>query len=487
MHLLYPIGLIALAGLLIPLIIHLWKLKQGKTLRIGSIALLGASSPFTSRSYQITDWLLLFLRMLLIALLAFLIAEPYLKNRNVESTQKGWILLEKDKFPQVYRTHKKSIDSLILAGYTLRDFGMKFQKIKLKDTVSALIKDSLNEIDLAKQQLSYYALLRELNAQIPPGFQVQLYADHRLKHLGGGAMPALDFRLTWEETAETDSLSTWTNHFAHKTFEAKSSPGLTTYKRLDEAQDNSRIRVLVYAAGYPEDLNYLRAAVQAIAQETKRNVEIEVFNGKIINGLKFDVAFWMSAEPLNSNFSAGITEGGRLFSYAGKKADKMNSWLLLESAGTGNMEPIAVHQRWMADSYPGTPVWTDGFGMPLLTLAKEKNFEHYRFYTRINPSSTDLVWKSKFVMLMMPILLGNEENAAGFGFENNPDDQRKTNIVFAQPSKDQSATGASVLFQNKTPIQDETPIQKVFWILAIVVFTIERILTFRHKNKENHG
>ncbi len=472
--------------MLIPLIIHLWKLKQGKTLRIGSIALLGTSSPFTSRSYQITDWLLLFLRMLLIALLAFLIAAPYLKNGNVEQRQKGWILFKKEKLPEVYQAHKKSIDSLILAGYVLHDFGLKFQRINLKDTLNPVIKDSLNGKGQAKDVLSYYALLRQLNTQIPPGFPVQLYADRRLKHLQG-AMPVLDYRLSWKATAETDSLSTWTNNFAHKTFEANSSPEITSFKRLDEAQDDSRIRVLVYAARYSDDLNYLKAAIRAIAEESKRNVDIEVFNGQISSDLKFDVAFWMSAEPMPSDFLSGIIAGGRLFSYAGNKAAGINSWLVLEPAGKGNMEPIAVYQRRMADGYPGAVLWTDGFGMPLLTLAKEKNIDHYRFYTRIHPSSTDLVWKGQFVALMMPILLGNEVHSTGFGFENNPADQRKTDVIFAQSSEDKTATGSSALFQNKTPIQNDTPIQKVFWVLAIVVFTMERILTFRHKNKENHG
>lgn len=519
MHLLYPIGLIALAGLLIPLIIHLWKLKQGKTLQIGSIALLGAGSPFTSRSYQITDWLLLFLRMLLIALLAFFLAEPWLlKKESGVGGQKGWVLLEKGDLPLLYKTQRKSIDSLLLAGYELHDFGLGFQKISLKDTV----KNSEDK----DPELSHFALLKELNGQLAPDLQVYLYADRRLQNQGGD-LPRIDFRLIWKEMKRADTMNTWSTTFAHKTFEATSGPALTSFKRLDEPQDHSKfkdhsklkdnlktreestIKVLIYGDDYPEDVNYLRAAILAITQETKRNVEVEVFNGKDISGLSFDVGFWISAKPVSSVFSEGIRNGGRLFNYAGEKVSMVSSWLDVEPERKGNTGGITLRKRTTAASYPGAQIWTDGFGIPLLTRTKEKSFDHYRFYSRINPGWTDLVWNEKFVEAMMPILLGNDGTDAGFGFEINPNDQRNSLVSLTQLSGAQSSaqpgvgqrskeeasmaqtialkSGKATEEQLSTASQKEEPLQKAFWLMAILVFTLERILSFRHKNKLNHG
>ncbi|WP_316838728.1 BatA domain-containing protein [Pedobacter gandavensis] len=489
MHLLYPIGLIALAGLIVPLIIHLWKLKQGKTLRIGSIALLGTSSPFTSRSYQITDWLLLFLRMLLIALLAFLLAEPYMKKGKEEALQKGWLLLEKEQLPKLYKTERKRIDSLIQAGYELHDFGLKFQEISLKDTLNV---NSGSTTAVSKMpKLSYHALLRTLNAQIKSNFPVYLYADRRLEELGG-ALPAIDFRLTWKAIKSTDTLGTWTSNFAHKTFEATSSSALTTFKRLDEAQEGTGIKVLIYGDDSNEDLKYLKAAIQAIAKESKRNIEVDVFNEKNNSDLRFDVGFWISTKGVSSGFLASLRDGARLFNYAGEKNIALNSWLVAEPEGKGNAELISLRKRTIAAVYPGAKIWTDGFGTPLLTRTKEKALDHYRFYSRLNPIWNELVWKEKFVELMMPILLGDDGTDTGFGFEMSPVDQRRSFLSLNPSSGGLLSSGSSEIVNKEVAIQSvglaqEESLQKVFWIMAILVFTTERILSFRLKNREQHG
>lgn len=531
MHLLYPIGLIALAGLLIPLIIHLWKLKQGKTLRIGSIALLGASSPFTSRSYQITDWLLLFLRMLLIALLAFLLAEPYLKKEKGEAVQKGWVLLEKAQLTSIYKTHQQEVDSLMKAGYEMHDFGLGFQQLSLKDTLTASGTRSGSARDLSSGnpqglhsgstdslskllKVSHYALLRELNAQLQPKFPVYLFADRKLQNLGGD-QPQIDFRLIWKEIPGTDTSATWSSSFAHKTFEAKSSAGITTIKRLDEGQDAAKIKVLIYASEHPEDVNYLKAAIQAIAQETKRNVEVSVFNdqnnSELSSGAKgegsFDVAFWISTKPVSNDFISQLAKEGRLFNYAGGKMSLVNSWIDVAPGSKGNMPAIPLSKRTTDSADQGEAIWTDGFGTPLLTRSKEKTFDQYRFYSRMNPQWTSLVWNEQFVEAMMPILLGAGEPDADFGFERNDQDQRK--IAPSASLSGQSVPGKLVnntvaagnsletitdsLGPETDPSglsarsQQEQPLQKVFWILALLVFTLERIISLRHKNKANHG
>ncbi|WP_431292206.1 BatA domain-containing protein [Pedobacter sp. P26] len=113
MHFLYSIGLFALAGIIVPLIIHLWNVKQGKILKIGSIALLGESSSASSKSFKINDWLLFVLRCLLLVLLAFVLAHPYLKKIVSARSKNGWILVEKNNFPRVFKTHQKTVDSLL--------------------------------------------------------------------------------------------------------------------------------------------------------------------------------------------------------------------------------------------------------------------------------------------------------------------------------------------------------------------------------------
>ncbi|GLU45330.1 BatA domain-containing protein [Allomuricauda sp. NBRC 101325] len=81
-----PTYLWALLGLLVPLAIHLWSKKEAKTIKIGSIQLLDESNSRQSSNIQLNEWLLLLLRMAIVALVVLLMAGPQWRikgNKNV--------------------------------------------------------------------------------------------------------------------------------------------------------------------------------------------------------------------------------------------------------------------------------------------------------------------------------------------------------------------------------------------------------------------
>jgi len=77
-----PSYLWALLGLLVPLAIHLWSKKESKTIKIGSIQLLDESNSRQSSSIQLNEWLLLLLRMLIIALIVLLMTGPQWRTKG---------------------------------------------------------------------------------------------------------------------------------------------------------------------------------------------------------------------------------------------------------------------------------------------------------------------------------------------------------------------------------------------------------------------
>ncbi|PKV51946.1 putative membrane protein (TIGR02226 family) [Aquimarina sp. MAR_2010_214] len=81
MFFLNPTYLWALLGLIVPIVIHLWSKKEGKTIKIGSIQLLDESDSKQTSSIQINELWLLLLRILLIGILVFLIAGPQIKRK----------------------------------------------------------------------------------------------------------------------------------------------------------------------------------------------------------------------------------------------------------------------------------------------------------------------------------------------------------------------------------------------------------------------
>ena len=72
-----PLGLAALAALLVPLLIHLLRRKPRRSVLVGTLKHLpGPAAPRRARSHIVEPWLLA-LRMLILALLAFAVAGAY--------------------------------------------------------------------------------------------------------------------------------------------------------------------------------------------------------------------------------------------------------------------------------------------------------------------------------------------------------------------------------------------------------------------------
>lgn len=83
-----PIYFLTLLGLAVPLAIHLWSKKEGRTIKIGSIRLLKQSDPKKSSSIKLNELWLLLLRLLVISILVLILTAPQLKlkGKNVPVT-----------------------------------------------------------------------------------------------------------------------------------------------------------------------------------------------------------------------------------------------------------------------------------------------------------------------------------------------------------------------------------------------------------------
>lgn len=88
MFFLNPTYLWALTGLLVPIAIHLWSKREGKTIKIGSIQLLTEADSKQNSSIKLNELWLLLLRLFLIALVVLIMAEPQIKRdiKNVKLT-----------------------------------------------------------------------------------------------------------------------------------------------------------------------------------------------------------------------------------------------------------------------------------------------------------------------------------------------------------------------------------------------------------------
>lgn len=471
MQLLNPIGLLAAAGILVPLLIHLWKVKQGETLKIGSITLLGESAQQSAKSLKITDWLLLLLRCLLLFLLALILAQPYLEKKEDKAGVKGWILMEKVQLPLVYQNNRLIIDSLLNTGYELHEFDFGFKQMSLKDTLAS-------NISIDHPAIDYASLLKQLNTVLAAGFPVVIYRDVRLNQMSN-TLPAVAFDLKFQDLPLTDTLSHWITIFSGKSYEANSSPSLTWYKSLKQKK-LPKVSILVHENGYPADLTYLKAAVAAIGDFTHREIEFNVWNKQNFRIFNPDLVLWLADQDLDPLLKKSWKKGARLFTYEKGKVQTLHSIIDFQQEGLGNGAAIVLNKRIVANSVKEESIWTDGFGDPILSIEKKPELDHYYFYTRLNPQWTDLVLEERFVKVFMPVILGRGGAFSEFGFEDHANDQRRmaNNQAMSVPGQKISTT---------KPVNAKEPIGSWIWTFAWMVFVLERILSVQHQKKNNDG
>ncbi len=89
MSFLFPLFLIALSAVSIPIIIHLFNFRRYKRVHFSNVSFLQALQQETRKRSRLRQWLILACRILTVACLAIAFAQPYLPGKNMDSKIKG--------------------------------------------------------------------------------------------------------------------------------------------------------------------------------------------------------------------------------------------------------------------------------------------------------------------------------------------------------------------------------------------------------------
>ena len=115
-------------GLLVPLAIHFWNKKKVKTIKIGSIQLLHESNPKQTRELQLNELSLLFLRLILLSVLALILAGAQLRTKP-DHEQITYLvepsLVKSDRMVSVLDTISIGEIKLLQEGFPHYDQGME--------------------------------------------------------------------------------------------------------------------------------------------------------------------------------------------------------------------------------------------------------------------------------------------------------------------------------------------------------------------------
>ena len=464
-QLLYPIGLLAALGIIVPVIVHLWNIKNGKTLKIGSIALLGSPSNQRSRNLRITDWPLLVLRSLLVFLVAILLAAPVYQVKQTSAERPGWVVVERNDFAGVWKTHRKQLDSLLQKGFELHAFEPQFSAIELKDTSTVFSKP-------AKKPLSYFSLIKQLDEKLGPGFKVYAYTGNLLRRFSG-TRPVSKLNLIWQIAPVDDSLKiTWNTKAGGNglnLLDAHGSPRGTYYTVSTNAHDTAVQHVAIYQSSKAGGAAYVRAAVLALADFQKHKIAIQEISNLSQVKASGSFVFWLADQPLNAGQLNALPNGTKVLSYAGIKAVKLKS-LITDQSGN-SLDETELYQRTDAKA-AGTTVWADGYGKPLVTKNDAGKVIWYQFYSRFSPQWTSMVWTNGMLTALLPILSPQEGSNYGF----NEEDESIRAVTAA------NVFSGSVVSGKGTAVQSayvEMALSNYIWWFIFAVFVMERWLSYR--------
>ncbi len=490
-YLLQSIWMFATAGVAIPVIIHFWNRKQGKTLKVGSISLLTQSYKQQAKSLQLQERLLLLLRCLLILIIALLLSHPVWKEEVDASKQQGWILMEKQGLQQTYTRFKPFIDSLMKQHYEFHYFDAGFEK----ENFESVLK---NKDAVIQSNVSYWSLLSSLDQQVPATLPVYLFTDNSLQRFTGNR-PQVSMRLQWHTYTAKDSVSEWlskaylTTADSIRLVAATSKPSGTSYLYKNAAiaaqkqdgytvhtsnnisvsyqnkqpveVDTATIKITLFTDNYGKDATYIKAAFEAIQQYSKRKIKLSLVHHSADIPHQQDWIFWLADQPVS------IVDGKNIFVYEKGKAEVVTSFIQTENNGSGD-EYVALHKRIpFQSSGLVKAIWQDGFGNPLLELENGK-VPVYHFFSRFNPSWNDLPWSNAFPRMIFNMIWNQQYNTSIF--DNRIMDEQQLQPIFATSGNTQA----------KHKFLTTHDLTKVFWLAAFVVFFIERYLSFETKTEK---
>ncbi|MFD2825531.1 BatA domain-containing protein [Leeuwenhoekiella polynyae] len=184
-----PLYLWALLGLAVPVAIHLWSKSEGKTIQVGSISMFQESETTQSNSLHLNEWILLLLRMLAVALLVFILAEPFAKAQ----------------------TKKEDLVYLVEPGLLeLQSFKLVLDSLAEKQEVKLLQKDfstyKPEDTLVDNSTINYWQLVQEL--QELQADRIVVYSQSLAKGLKG-KRPEIPEHINWitiDSTAAVDEV-----------------------------------------------------------------------------------------------------------------------------------------------------------------------------------------------------------------------------------------------------------------------------------------
>lgn len=314
MTFLYPSYLWALLGLIVPLAIHLWSKKEGRTIKIGSIKLLCEADSKQSRSIKLNEYWLLLLRMLALALLVFILAEPGFMKKKTNSPLTFIIepsLLENKVFATLVDSLEDSKAEIKLLAVGFPEFEEKEEKTNPEIPNYWQLAHEMNQLNSD----SIVIFTKGLESGIK-GMRPTLNKNIEWIVLDSGEENKVPFQaLQFDESiqieyVESNSHSlTFYKEIASNQIELTESKDSISFMYNDKQQKlplmtNKDLKVLlVNDLDLADEATYIEASLNALSKHLNRTIDIVKQLPTNDDFSNFDCVVWLSNDeiPIEEN------------------------------------------------------------------------------------------------------------------------------------------------------------------------------------------
>lgn len=327
-----PIMLWALAGLSIPITIHLLSRKEGRVIYLGSLRHLQETSTQQFRGIKLNEILLLIVRSLLIILFVLLISGL----NSINPGNKRWVLVENgiEENP----TAKNLIDSLISQGFEWRALDEGFPKGN--ETTSKTPINNWHLIQLLQQQGLDQAIV---------------ISQSRVEHFKG-MRSAMGKNIQWLTfpgspndfivEAIEQSLNRILVRNGHSESNYTSFETIETTAPLSDTisiKEKPTISIAIVSdSDFENDKQMIKVALGAITKTLPILIDVRETNPEAVSTLSADWLIWLSTK------SVSVHDSIKVISYARNHADQIvtrvteNHWVInkrltIESVRQGNL------------------------------------------------------------------------------------------------------------------------------------------------------
>ncbi|QNE41455.1 hypothetical protein F1C16_18755 [Hymenobacter sp. NBH84] len=506
-HVLHPTaGLLALLGVLVPLLVYLWNRRPARVVQVGSLRWLETAANRRLRRLNPEQLLLFLLRSALVGVLALAVAG--LSWQEPTPPVRGQVLLSPDLLASsALAAVRPGIDSLRQQGYELRQLRRGFPRVPAR-TWARLASPTPSLTDSLRALLPADNLWMRAQqaADSFPNRPLRVFSTAALRRFEG-PRPALPATLRWQLIPTPDS-ARWLQAAAlvgtdslrllvgRSTEEASTFRSLTVRRPANGASvrvtglpgisyqttaNGAQLRTLdstivpvrttpvrawlLTDAAYALEARYWRAAVQAVSVGLVAPLQLTAATQAPAGPLP-DVVIWLKDAPLPAAWQQAAVPGTQVWR-VGRGAGRAVSSTFIP---TNTQTAVAIRRLDSLTVAAAETVWQDAAGRPLLVRQALGAGTLYDLRTRLHPSWSALGESPALPGLLLPLLQPPVAPTRLLAHDQRTLDPHQL-LTTAAP-----AAAAVSVADDAPPATDLRP-----WVVlaAVLLFGLERLLSGR--------